>query len=389
MDEFDLHVFRELFRAVYSTCFGEPLDNQLTESESKHLSHEIEENTGLVIGWKSLKNYAAFILSEPPGKTENPSIATLDTLARYVFNAPATSEVQRKKAEAHFPYWFRYRESFGQQRGPEMVQKQPGKWAVVLAVLILLTLASFFFLYVKRSVAENIAEDFQSVDEAYLARTGWFVQAKEPVFWNRRGEKAGQLTLFTLKGDNWRKPGERPIIQNLLLRPIQNDCFTAEIHLTDFIPTGNWQQAGLLIAEDTTFSQKSIRLSLSYNDFFGGYAKPSEILIQAIASSGNEYANLEEFIHYPLFNMPDKSKNQIVANNLKHFAFRIEKREQRFRILYSASPVDNFSFKEAATYEFDMKPRFVGLFALKGFVDSTAVMPVAIRFFRLQGQPCH
>ena len=75
--------------------------------------------------------------------------------------------------------------------------------------------------------------------------------------------------------------------------------------------------------------------------------------------------------------------------NLKNFAFRVEKQGRKFRILYSASPVDNFSFKELTTYEFGMATKYIGLFALKGFVDSTAVMPVKVRYFRLDGQSCN
>jgi hypothetical protein len=73
---------------------------------------QIFDNTGLTVGWKSLKNYSFFILSDPPGKQENPSVATLDTLARYVLHAPYTTETERKKKEGHYPYWYRYREQY-------------------------------------------------------------------------------------------------------------------------------------------------------------------------------------------------------------------------------------------------------------------------------------
>lgn len=45
-----------------------------------------------------------------------------------------------------------------------------------------------------------------------------------------------------------------------------------------------------------------------------------------------------------------------------------------------------FSFKEITTYSFGITPRYIGLFALKGFVDSTATVSVKVRYFRLEGQ---
>ncbi|MVM33072.1 hypothetical protein GO755_23730 [Spirosoma sp. HMF4905] len=389
MDEFDRRAFADLVNAVVMKCFGHPLNSPLSEPESKHLSTEIEESTGLVIGWRSVKNYAAFLLNPSPDKQENPSVATLDTLARYVFNAPVTTEAERKKTEEHFPYWFRYREQTGLSTKPEANTNKPKKerWPVIVAGLFFIA-AIGGFLFFRQSSVEQVQEDFHTLDDDYLTKNGWLVQGKNDQYWARRSEQSGRLTLFTLKGDNWPKTGEIPRVQNLLLREIQTDCFRTEVHFTDFVPSGNWQQAGLLLLEDTLFTGKSIRLSLSYNDYFGGYDKPGEILIQAIASYGKGDKNLEEFIHQPLFPLANANDRRIAVTNLKNLAFRIEKQGQKFRVLYSVSPVDNFSFKEITAYEFGMTPKYIGLFALKGFVDSTALMPVSVRYFRLDGQRC-
>ncbi|WP_080054648.1 hypothetical protein [Spirosoma aerolatum] len=389
-DDFDRRAFAELMDAVVRKCFDHPLNSPLSEPESKHLSTEIEERTGLVIGWRSIKNYTAFVLNPSTGKQENPSIATLDTLARYVLDAPTTNEVERKKAGESFSYWFRYREQIGTPTLIKTANTKPKRsgdgWLVVVLVLIVLVLGYLFF---HQANLEQIQEDFHNTSDAYLSQNGWTVQHKNESYWKRRNESSGRLTLFTLKGDNWPKSGETPRVQNLLIREIRNDCFRTEIHMTDFVPGGNWQQAGLLLMEDTLFTGKSIRLSLSYNDFFGGLKRPAEILIQAISSYGKADANLEEFIHQPLFHISNAEDRRIADTNLKNVAFRIEKQGRKFRILYSASPVDNFSFKELTTYEFGMAPNYIGLFALKGYVDSTAIAPVKIRYFRLDGQLCN
>lgn len=389
MDELDRRAFADLVGAIIIKCFGHPMTVPLSEPESRHLSTQIEERTGLVIGWRSIKNYVAFLLNPSLSKQENPSVATLDTLARYVFDAPPISEAERKKTEQHFSYWFRYREQAGLLPTAELPKdKSQKRWLPLVVVGLLLGIMGIGFYLLQQPGLERVQDDFRITDEAAMNRNGWFLKDRNTPFWNRRAQQPGQLTLFTLKGDNWPKTGEKPRIQNLLLRTIHDDCFRTDLHVTGFVPSGNWQQVGLLLLEDSLFMGKSIRLSLSYNNYFGGYAKPGEILIQAIASQGLGDAHLEEFIHQPLFPVDNPADRRIAVTNLKNVAFRIEKQGQKFRFLYSASPVDNFSFKEVATYAFNMTPRYVGLFALKGFVDTTMVLPVSLRSFRLEGQRC-
>ncbi len=388
MNKQDLLAFTSLFKAICEKCFAQPLSNSLTEPESRQLSHEIELQTGLVVGWKSIKNYAAFVLQEPPYKPENPSLATLDTLARYHFEAPLSSEVQRKKSANLYIYWFKYRDQINgvaPTSAPSAIRPQKRFWWLPLGFgLVLFTLLIFYF---QTKELEQFYDDFSSVEEKALLDKGWFVQSKETNHWDKRGLYPEHLTLFTLKGDNWPQKSEKPTIRNLLLRKIQDDCFNTEVHFSEFIPHESWQQAGLLLLEDTTFTGKSIRLSLSYNNFFGGYSKPGEIIIQGIASLGKKYSNLEEMIHQPLFAFEQEIKTLIVKN-LKNSALKIEKKGQQFRFLYSSGDSENFSFKELKVYEFDMMPKYVGIFALKGFVDTSATIPAKVKFFRLEGRKC-
>lgn len=116
-------VFISLFKEACEKCFGNPLTQPLTETDSKILANTIFEKTGLVIGPKSIKNYSLYILSPDNYRKENPSDATLDTLARYVLDAPHTDEVYRKKNESHFPYWFRYRNRFSSAGSAPLVHK--------------------------------------------------------------------------------------------------------------------------------------------------------------------------------------------------------------------------------------------------------------------------
>src|SRR5579871_5869438 len=117
MNDVDLGAFRALFGEACLKCFGHAVTEPLTETESRLLYTRIFEETGLVVGAKSLKNYSVFVFSAAAGKEENPAVSTLDTLARYVSGAPYTTEPDRKKTESHYPYWWSWREGWVQRQG--------------------------------------------------------------------------------------------------------------------------------------------------------------------------------------------------------------------------------------------------------------------------------
>src|ERR1700734_971707 len=117
MKEVDFHVFDALFREACLKFFGHPIAEPLTETESRLMYARIFDDTGLVIGWKSIKNYSVFVSSPAAAKPENPSVATLDTLSRYVMGAPYTTEPERKKDAGHYPYWYEYKARWMERRG--------------------------------------------------------------------------------------------------------------------------------------------------------------------------------------------------------------------------------------------------------------------------------
>jgi hypothetical protein len=160
------------------------------------------------------------------------------------------------------------------------------------------------------------------------------------------------------------------------------------VHLKDFIPRQNWQQAGILLLEDTSLTGRSMRISFAYNDYNGSLPKSGTILIQAITSAGNGLDKPEEIAHIVLLHTDSLGKDPILLNGLTHAALRIEKQGQRFRILYADGVLENTSFKEVVSHEFNMTPHYAGLFALKGFVDSTAEIPARFRFFSLHCDAC-
>ena len=390
MNELDTQAFESLFREAFEKCFGYPLKEPLSETESKLFYNKIFDQTGLVVGWKSLKNYSTFITGGPLVKAENPSIATLDTISRYVAGAPYSSETERKEKEGHYPYWFSYKEKIHRSSKKEQVSVKSGTRRQVILVsgffLIILLIVFIRNHYKPGSIL--FVENFHDLNVSSLHKHGWFVQSPDTVFWNRRDEKKDQLTLFTIRGDNWPNAQERIGVRNLLLRNITKDCFEAEVHFADFLPNENWQQAGLLLLEDTNFTGKGLRLSVAFNDFFGGYNKPKEIIIQAITSFGKNYGEPEEIAHQPVAFTDSIRLHPELAKNLANSSLKIEKDGKKFRFLFAGGSVSNPPFKEVVSHEFDMQPRYIGLFAMKGFVDNAAIIPVHFTFFRLQEHDC-
>ena len=337
MIDLNAQVFIVLFKDAYAKCFGYAMVTALTETESKLFCNQLLEKTGLVIGWKTVKNYAAFILDSSSAKEENPSVATLDTLARYVLDAPYTDEIKRKNTESHYPYWFQYKEQFYKTNAKTNSKKLTAKLIAGVVVLILIIGFLIYFFPFTTLQATYFSDNFHSLNEDSLTANGWFIQNKDAAYWNKRNDKPEYLTLYTLRGDNWPDSSYKPAIKNLLLRKINADCFSTEIHLKDFVPQQNWQQAGILLLEDTAFAGKSVRLSLAYNDFSGGYPTSRQVLIQAITSLGKKFHQPEEVAHKPVLFLDSLKDNPALINNLQNSVLRIEKQGNTLRFYMPAA----------------------------------------------------
>ena len=384
MKETDARAFAQLFQDAYQKCFATPFRTPLTESESHHFSVAITEATGHEIGGKSLRNYSQYLLGRSQGKLENPSTPTLDALARYITGAPRTQDGgQRGKRD--YGGWFRYKAAL--QQSPHRAPPLPLALAAAALGIALLVLLFTGFPGGNRTTDRGFTDDFNDVAGNALSGRGWSVLSIDTSHWAARGARPGHLTLFTLQGDNWPQIGAAPGIKNLLVRPVPSDCFVAELRLTGFVPQHNWQQAGLLLIEDTAFQGKSLRLSLGYNDFAGGFPGTREIIIQGVTSLGRDVTNPEEIVHQRLF-VVDSATAPLIAQNLNATALRIEKLGRRVRLLYSVGAMRNAAFKEAARTEFDMRPAYIGVFALKGAASRAEAMPVYVDAFSVTTRQC-
>lgn len=386
----DNAAFIQLFKEVCEKCFGYPLTEPLSEPDSKLLSLKILEHTGLVIGQKSLRNYSLYVVTGNGNKKENPSVATLDTLARFVLNAPYTTEPERKKKESHYPYWFQYRQATPAIELPG-AKPDTSHWkrlAPYVAILFTLIISAFFlYSYLGNSRIESFTDEFNGGKDSLLKKN-WAIKSLDARWWNKTNQLPGHFTLYTLRGENRNDTPDSLLMRNIVYRKISGDCFVSEAVLTGFIPLKNWQQAGILLSEDSSFRQKVLRVSLSYNDFFAGYISPPEIIVQGISSVESAgKGNPEEFVHLPIFKI-NEGELPLVEYNLSKFVLKVEKHNKSFRFLYATGPMKDFAFKEAYRGDFDIQPKYIALFASQGFSKTEDPIPVNFDSFSFQAVSC-
>lgn len=384
-------VFIRLFGEVCRKCFGHTVTSTLSETDSRQLANSIFESTGLVISVKTLRNYSQYVFHPTEEKRENPSVATLDTLARYLLDAPFTDELKRKKDEAHHPYWFRYKSMAAARIAEEgtLPQRKPLRprdgrriFLTILVGMILIVVITGL-IYFPSGNSGNVVESFNNVSDDSLEEKGWFVKNKDSAYWNRRSIAEGHLSLYTLVGDNWSDGKNNAPIKNLLVREINQDCFSAEISLTDFVPHESWQQAGLLLSEDSAFKGKTLRFSIGYNDFFGGYSNPPEVILQIVGAIEDEaQSRPEEIAHIQVFSGKPQS-DTLIRSNLSKSALKIEKRENHYKFLFTTGQSEMFAFREAAHGDYNIQPKYIGIFAMQGLATKEKPIPVGVNSFNL------
>lgn len=385
--------FRSLFKEAFKKCFGISFAHPMSEADSRVMSNAILDQTGLVIGIKSIKNYSQYVAREEASKKENPSTATLDTLARYVLEAPHTDEIRRKDTESHYPYWFQYRSGLRIEEPSEysLPKKRRLAKGIVTGITLALIFAALMYWITKdiRSGNEDFRDSFSDVSHLKLKSNGWQVDNPDSLWLPNTNVKKGHLTLYTLIGDNWPGASRSDKIRNMIVRPIEEECFSTEVHFTDFAPQSNWQQAGMLLGEDKSFTGKVIRLSISYNDFFGGYKKNPEVIIQGLSSTeAGAQSKPEEFVHLTLFTY-EPGREELVQRNLHKSALKIEKKNKQIRFLYHTGTTDGFAFTEIASGNFNFDPKYVGLFAIQGLAEKERPIPVHVDEFSIMNIECH
>ena len=95
----DFSIFKALLSEVHQKAFGEPIA-KIRHGKANTLAWIIEEETGVMLSYKSLTNYVNAVL-EGQAEKVNPNCATLAALTQF-----ATGEKPEKQLAA---IWFKYR----------------------------------------------------------------------------------------------------------------------------------------------------------------------------------------------------------------------------------------------------------------------------------------
>lgn len=113
-----------------------------------------------------------------------------------------------------------------------------GKKFVRFSIMVFLIFILALLVFRKKENLE-IEESFHLLDDKSLSDRGWFVLSKEKEYWDKWDKILDQLTLFTLKGDNWPTKELGPKVDNVLCRKTHKGNFSAEVHFFDFVPMEN------------------------------------------------------------------------------------------------------------------------------------------------------
>ena len=377
--------FETLFR---ETCFHflqQDFAGQLSEIEAKRLSNDIRDKTGLILGWKSLKNYSVSVNNS--GKTENPSLASLDTLARYVLQAPSTDEIARKESGSPYEYWYKYLDRQSDlkpnEENPRKERKKSNRTNLFLILLALAGIASWwYYLPIKRPL-RSYATDFNNLKVNQLVAEQWEVLNLDSTFFNQSSMAGENLILYTLKGDNY----EAPDIRNVMSHPVKQSCFSTEIFLRDFVPVENWQQAGLILYQNQNDLRTSIRISMVYNNFFGGYQQEDQILIQILSLHAPNQTKPVLLKQHPLFNNVTNDVD-LVRQNLRHSAIRIVYNDGLLKVYFANGMSNIFAYQEIFVGQVAFTPDYIGLFASSGNCVEEHIIPVRIAEFKLTEGIC-
>lgn len=371
MNPLDESAFEKLFNDAYHKFFGRVMTTPLSEIESTLFAGDILEETGLLIDSIHLRNYSSFILATPESRQEKPPVSSLDTLARYVVGAPHTDHIQRREKESHYPYWFKYRDNFF--RSTDTPHKK--KWLFPFAMIFMGLAIVATLVVVSLGIGETplvFNDNFNAVSDDSLYQKGWFVEQKDTVSWNKRTERPGHLTLYTLPGE-WPYYSKSPWVKNRVLKKIKADCFAVEADLSDFIPDNNWKQAGIMLLEEASFAGKVASFSLSHDNIRkDGKTSPQIIVLAALYEPG---AKKPEFEYKTLFTLDVQGQSNASAD-LKRSKFQLWKEGNKIKVLFSAGE-EGDKKQEGFTKVFSIQPRYIGLYATSAFNDTTQSIPAA------------
>jgi hypothetical protein len=192
-------------------------------------------------------------------------------------------------------------------------------------------------------------DDFDDCSVTGLESRGWRVFNFDSVNWVNDCA-LGQLTLRTLRGDLWTKGNEPGLVHNMVLRRAPPGDFIITTVLTNFLPTKNWQQAGLIAYRH---SDEYSRITVSYND--AGVVR-GELKVQAVYEKPGG-----QVIEPPNHRIMD-----FASVPVRRMRLQLQRSGQS--IILRCGEEDNY-LREIDRRTFPLTPEYVGVIALQGITE--------------------
>ncbi|HMQ59530.1 MAG TPA: hypothetical protein PKE06_02625 [Flavilitoribacter sp.] len=318
----------------------------------------------------------------PPSQMKHPSFGKdfLEALRRYI----AEDSLNGQLEEGHVA-------NENLEVGGRLLRKKTGFrfYRKFLLLLLLIPIGILISLFLKdNELYERWREDFGDNSKAGLEKAGWQFWDFDSVYFARQLADTGYLTLYTLKGDFWVKPGEEPYITNFLYRRLDCECCVITFKFKQFYPSQIYQQAAILLMDKVNPKKNNLRIGFTYwepeNRDIDEIDKVRGFQV-AIQKNGEIIFFDNSDLCFPAFKASTPCPDTI------HFRLMLKNQQMEFQFKENE---DWQGFKETTgtIYSYPFKPYYLGIGAFQGQTDmkgkplNADTIPVLIDFIKVA--PC-
>lgn len=382
----DRKIIKKLLEDVVKKGLSSSL-SLLTYSEAETLSSVIKDAIGVTLSERSLRDFIKYSLGDQ--NQSAPSLRSLDILARYL------NGIKDRKSLDNNEYmtWFSYKKKYlatvsspnQKTHAEEKVNKpkQRFSFSYLLILVGLLSILAFYFIPFLFEQPQDFIEEFEDVSTKSLSEKGWFLQDPDSKFWSKRGSNPGFLTLYTIKGDNWILPPGKPYIKNMLTRRVfLGDSYEIEFETRDFFPDQNFQQCGLFLMADSSFSDDLFRMCITVSRSTNNY-----FAIQTLIFEDGVPYRPKEFSHHIIIE-PESNNDRFLERltRISILSIKIKQEKQRCSIFMSTSK-ENLGaayYKIIDNIPLEFKPKYISLYAAGSQIPEYPPDTIPVKIARIQ-----
>lgn len=251
-------------------------------------------------------------------------------------------------------------EQYAQEEESPVVppKRRLNAWAIGFTLLVLLIIVSYIVPYFQPKSPKSWRENFYDTSVEGLRAHGFGWQNFDSVWWSKQ-LRQGSLTLYTLAGDYWVKPGEPKIIRNMIYKKISGDCFTIIVKVDDFDPQQNCQQLTVFLFDERASRETHLRAGISY------WSSPIDSLgVQHTTTDYQENGQVTQMGYYHFRNPAN------AGPPMKTFWLKIVYKDNKVAVFQKIN--DDWNMWGICAHPFDLrfKPAYVGLAAFHGWTEN-------------------